>query len=262
MIRVAVVGAGGRMGREILRALTPDQGFEIVAAVGRTDVGRNCRDLAGPMVPDLTVTEQLNADSADVVVDVTNFRSAVAHAEIAANAGAGFVIGATGLGADDLEYLRGVCRDRGVGGMYVPNFAIGAVLMMKFSELAARWIPDVEVIEMHHERKEDAPSGTAMLTAELISRARTADRTPLPNPMLKVDGARGGEAFGVPVHAVRLPGLLAHQQVIFGSTGESLTLRHDSLDRTCFMPGVKLCVRRVTESSEFIVGLDKILFPE
>ena len=250
------------MGREILRALTPDQGFEIIAAVGRSDAGKNCRDLAGPLAPDLIVTDSLDASNADVVVDVANYRTALHFAEIAAKAGAGFVIGSTGLTAADLEKLTALSKEHGVGGMYVPNFAIGAVLMMKFSEMAARWIPDVEVIEMHHERKEDAPSGTAMLTAELISKGRSAEKSPLPIPLLKVEGARGGDAFGVPVHSVRLPGLLAHQQVIFGSTGETLTLRHDSLDRTCFMPGVKLCVRTVLDSKEFVIGLDRILFPD
>ena len=146
--------------------------------------------------------------------------------------------------------------------MYVPNFAVGAVLMMRFAEMAARWMPDAEIIELHHDRKEDAPSGTALLTAEKIAKARVAEPTRLPRAVMKVEGARGGSAFGVPVHSVRLPGFLAHQEVMFGNQGEVLTIRHDSLDRVGFMHGVRLCATHVRSLPGFSVGLDTILFRE
>ncbi|RYG32063.1 4-hydroxy-tetrahydrodipicolinate reductase, partial [bacterium] len=171
-----------------------------------------------------------------------------------------FVIGCTGLSAEQVEALGIACETRGLGGMIVPNFAVGAVLMMRFAQMAAKWIPDAEIIELHHDRKEDAPSGTAMRTAELIAAARTLPRTELPTPYFKAEGARGSEVEGVPVHSIRLPGLLAHQEVIFGTRGESLTLRHDSYDRVGFMPGVRLAARSVLQRSGLTVGLESVMF--
>ena len=166
----------------------------------------------------------------------------------------------TGISEANLEAIRELCEKHNTPGMYVPNFAIGAVLMMHFAEIAAKWLPDAEIIEFHHDRKEDAPSGTAMLTAEKIGNARVSSPTPLPKPLLKAEGARGGLVKEVPVHSVRLPGLLAHQEVIFGGPGETLTIRHDSLDRASFMQGVKLCAKSVRNLKGLTVGLDKILF--
>jgi len=166
----------------------------------------------------------------------------------------------TGISEANLEQMRDLCLKHETPGMYVPNFAIGAVLMTHFSEIAAKWLPDAEVIEFHHDRKEDAPSGTAMLTAQKIGAARAHAPTPLPKQLLKAEGARGGVVREVPVHSVRLPGLLAHQMVIFGGPGETLTIRHDSLDRASFMQGVKLCAKSVRGLNGLVVGLDKILF--
>jgi 4-hydroxy-tetrahydrodipicolinate reductase len=152
------------------------------------------------------------------------------------------------------------CRETGVPGMVVPNFAIGAVLMMRFAEIAAAWLPDCEIVEMHHDRKEDAPSGTAQMTAQRIGKARTEEPTRLPRAAIKVEGVRGGSVAAVPIHSVRLPGLVAHQIVMFGGPGETLTLRHDSMDRASFMSGVKLCVRKVRTLEGLAVGMDKLIF--
>jgi 4-hydroxy-tetrahydrodipicolinate reductase len=244
--------------------MVPEHGFQVVAAIDRTEVGTPIRNIAGPNVADLVVQNRLgialDATPADIIIDFSHHSAVLANAESAAKRGASFVIGCTGIDRPTLGELEHLCREHQVSGMYVPNFAVGAVLMMHFAELAARWMPDAEVIEFHHDRKEDAPSGTALLTAEKIGRARVASPTSLPRPLMKVEGARGGTSHGVPVHSVRLPGLLAHQEVIFGGTGEVLTIRHDSLDRVGFMHGVRLCANHVRSFGGFRVGLDTILF--
>jgi 4-hydroxy-tetrahydrodipicolinate reductase len=251
------------MGRATLQAFTPKEGFEVVACVGRSQVGTPMREIE-PAAPDLVLEDRLGAalDRArpDVVVNYAHFSAAADHAETCAKRGIPFVFGMTGISDKDVRVIKATCDESGVPGMIVPNFAVGAVLMMRFAELAAKWMPDCEIIELHHDRKEDAPSGTAMLTAKKIGDARVSDPVRLPRPTLKVEGARGGTAHGVPVHSVRLPGLLAHQMVIFGGQGEVLTLRHDSLDRAGFMEGVKLCVRHVRELKGLTVGMESLLF--
>jgi 4-hydroxy-tetrahydrodipicolinate reductase len=263
-IRVAVVGAAGRMGREVLRAVGSDPSFEVVAAIDRTEIGSRTRDLAGALGPDLLIEEHLepalDRTKPDVTVEFSHQSVALDHARAATERKISFVFGMTGISESSLDQMRELCAKHETPGMYVPNFAIGAVLMMHFSEITAKWLPDAEVIELHHDRKEDAPSGTAMLTAEKIGNARVSAATPLPKPLLKADGARGGMVNGVPVHSIRLPGLLAHQEVIFGGPGETLTIRHDSLDRASFMQGVKLCAKTVRSLNGLVVGLDKILF--
>jgi 4-hydroxy-tetrahydrodipicolinate reductase len=263
-IRVAVVGAAGRMGREVLRAVGSDPAFEVVAAIDRTEIGSRTRDLAGALAPDLVLEEHLepalDRTKPDVTIEFSHQSVALDHARAATERNISFVFGMTGISEANLAQIRDLCVLNKTPGMYVPNFAIGAVLMMHFAEIAAKWLPDAEVIEFHHDRKEDAPSGTAMLTAEKIGNARVQAPTPLPKPLLKAEGARGGLVSAVPVHSVRLPGLLAHQEVIFGGPGETLTIRHDSLDRASFMQGVKLCAKTVRSLNGLVVGLDKILF--
>jgi 4-hydroxy-tetrahydrodipicolinate reductase len=262
-LRVVVVGAAGRMGLETVRALSADREFEVVGVVGRSGAGQRFRDLL-PEGPDFVLESKLAATldrtKPDVVVDYAHYSAAADHAEQCVKRRVSFVFGMTGISDQDLRAISDVCKESGVPGMVVPNFAIGAVLMMRFAEIAAKWIPDCEIIEMHHDRKEDAPSGTAVLTAQRISASRSKEPTRLPRPTLKVEGARGGIANGVPVHSVRLPGLLAHQMVIFGAKGEVLTLRHDSLERSGFMEGVKLCVRQVGSLNGLTIGMYSLLF--
>lgn len=256
-VRVALAGAGGRMGREALRALTPEHGFDLVLATARTDAGRNAREFGGP---DLDLKPMLDNTPYDVLVDLSHHSVAADHAEVAMRQGAAVVLGCTGLSEQALARLEDSTRKWARSALIVPNFSVGAVLMMHFAQIAAAWMPDVEILELHHERKEDAPSGTAMLTAKLISEARKKAPTPLPGPFLKVPGARGANVEEVPVHSVRLPGYLAHQAVMFGGPGESLTIRHDSMDRASFMPGVRLAARKVLELKGVVTGLDKVLF--
>lgn len=263
-IRVAVVGAMGRMGMEVLKALTPAEGFEIVVAVDHNEVGKNLQEVLGPRGPNVTVESKLgqaldNAP-ADVMVDFSSHAGAATHAISAINRGVSPVIGTTGMPTEELKDIALQCEESKVSGIYAPNFAVGAVLMMRFAQLAAKFMPNAEIIEMHHDKKEDAPSGTAMLTAELIDAGRKAEPTPKHTTMMRVEGVRGGKWHDTPIHSVRLQGLVAHQMVVFGGPGETLTLRHDSLDRASFMQGVKLCCREVKKLNGFVIGMDNVLF--
>lgn len=258
-LRVGIVGATGRMGTEIAAGLNSDPEFTVAFGISRQSgrVHPTVHEL--PMFTDLG--EAIQAHPIDVLLDLSHRQVAVQNTHVAAEQNVPSVIGATGLAQADLEHLSDIAVSKELAVLYIPNFAIGAVLMMKFSELSAQWLPDAEIIEMHHERKEDAPSGTAMLTAELIQRGRSRPPMPLPTPFLKAEGARGATVADVPVHSVRLPGMLAHQQVMFGGLGETLTLRHDSLSRSSFLAGVKLSCQAARTSKGLTVGLDQILFP-
>lgn len=265
VMKVVVVGACGRMGREVLNALSSAPEFEIVAAVDREMLGTSCQELVGGKAPaDIKIEDKLGAaldrTKPDAIVDFTHASSATAHALSAINRGIAPVIGTTGLGDENVRELASACREKGASGIYAPNFAIGAVLMMRFAQMAAKWLPDCEIIELHHDKKEDAPSGTAVLTAQLIGDARVDSPRRKPRPIFKVEGVRGGVSHDTPIHSVRLPGYVAHQEVIFGGTGEVLTVRHDSMDRVSFMEGVKLCLREVRSLNGFVIGMDKILF--
>ncbi|MEA2552158.1 MAG: 4-hydroxy-tetrahydrodipicolinate reductase [Fimbriimonadaceae bacterium] len=263
-IRVAVVGAMGRMGREVLGALTQKEGFDVLVAVDHNEVGRNVRDILGPKAPDLVVEGKtgaaLDKTPVDVLVDFSHHSAAAPHAITAMKRGVSAVIGTTGMADEELKEIALTCKDTNVAAIYAPNFAVGAVLMMHFARMAARYMPDAEIIEMHHDKKEDAPSGTAMLTADLIQDGRKEPPHHKHVSLMKVEGVRGGKYHDTPIHSVRLPGLVAHQMVIFGGPGETLTLRHDSLDRSSFMQGVKLCAREVRNLTGLTIGMDNVLF--
>jgi 4-hydroxy-tetrahydrodipicolinate reductase len=243
-IRVGVLGARGRMGSEVCRAVEDADGLELVAAL---DAGEDREPLrAGQVVVDFTTP--------DAVLD--NLRWCV-------EAGLHVVVGTTGFDDERLDTVRGWLADRPeVGVLVAPNFGIGAVLLMKFAAEAARWFESVEIVELHHPRKADAPSGTARRTAEMIAAARREAGLDPSGPdatTSALEGARGASVAGVPVHAVRLSGLVAHQEVLLGGTGETLTLRHDSLDRVSFMPGVVQAVRRIGARPGLTVGLEELL---
>lgn len=262
-IRVAIAGAAGRMGREASNALSQANGIDVVAAIDREGVGLSLRTIAGLACPELamvgSVEDALAATECDVLLELTHPDSAVAHVTEALRCGVAPVVGTSGIDDASLRAIAALCDSSQTPALIVPNFALGAVLMMRFAEMAARWMPHVEIVEMHHDQKVDAPSGTAMLTAQRVDAARR-ERPPVREALLKADGARGGEVSGVPVHSVRLPGLVAHQKVLFGGAGETLTLAHDSLDRSSFMHGIVLCVRKVRSLNGLVVGMDTLLF--
>ena len=198
-------------------------------------------------------------------MDFTIPEAVLGNIEMALAHGVVPIVGTTGLSPQDVDHVRDLCRTHGVGALIAPNFAIGAVLMMRFAQEAAKYLPDAEIIEMHHEKKLDAPSGTAAKTAEMIAQGRAgASPTTLPaGAFEKIAGSRGGKGVGdVPIHSVRLPGFVASQEVIFGGLGQTLTLRHDSRDRKSFMPGVILAVRHapaLAAGGELVYGLENLL---
>jgi 4-hydroxy-tetrahydrodipicolinate reductase len=244
-IRVGVLGARGRMGAQVVRAVEGATDLKLVAAL---DVGDA---LSG-----------LPEAGAEAVVDFTHPDAVMDNLRFLTENGINAVVGTTGFTEERLETLRGWLEAKpGLAVLIAPNFALGAVLAMRFAQQAARFYEAAEVIELHHNRKADAPSGTAAHTARMISRARSeAGLKPAPDATTsELDGARGARVEDVPVHSVRLPGLVAHEEILFGGEGETLTIRHDSMDRTSFMPGVLLGVRSVVNSSGLTVGLENVL---
>jgi len=266
MLRIGVVGAGGRMGRQVCEAVAAEADLDLVAAVDPAEAGQPLRSLAGPVVPDLTVTADLEAlvqGGVEVVVDFTVAAAARLQLPFYAEHGLHAVVGTTGLSDEDLAAAEATFAASNANAVVASNFAIGAALLVRFCELAAPVMDGVEVIELHHDEKRDSPSGTAMHTAERIAAARTAAGAgpfrPDPTTEVVVEGARGGAVAGVHVHSVRLPGMVAHEEVIFGALGQSLTMRHDAYDRRSFMPGVLLAIRLVPERKGFTVGLGPLL---
>lgn len=242
-IRVAVIGAGGRMGRQVCDAVSAADDLELGP---RIDVGDSLDDVA----------------SADVAVIFSVPDVVLEHTLACVRNGVHAVVGTTGWDADALDAVRAALAEApGVGVLVAPNFALGAVLLMKFAAMAAPHYESVEVVELHHPNKVDAPSGTARRTAELIAAARRdAGSAPIPDATTTaLEGARGALVDGIRVHAVRLRGLLAHEEVLLGGPGEQLTLRHDTFDRASFMPGVLLGVRRVATRPGLTVGLEHYL---
>ncbi len=243
-IRVGVLGARGRMGTEICRAVDAAPDLELAAGLGRGDA-----------------LEALTEAGARVVVDVTHPGVALDHVRFALDSGIAAVVGTSGFDAARLDTVRGWLADTPGHVLVAPNFGVGAVLAMQFARQAARFFDSVEVIELHHAGKVDAPSGTAVRTAALLARARAEAGLGAPPDATthELPGARGAEVEGIRVHAVRLPGLVAHQEVVLGTDGETLTIRHDSTNRSSFMPGVLLAVRRVRERPGLTVGLEPLL---
>ena len=259
-IRVGVFGAGGRMGSTVCRAVAGDPELTLAGAIDPHHSGLDLRHATGVDVPDLHIDPDpstLLDAGVDVVVDFTVLDASRHNLAWAAENGVHAVVGTTGLTEDDHAGLaKAFTRSNCV---IAPNFAIGAVLMMRFAELAAPWFETAEIIELHHNAKVDAPSGTAMLTARRMA-AASGDWADDPTRTEVVRGARGAAGpAGIPVHSVRLQGLVAHQEVLLGTTGQSLTLRHDSYDRASFMPGVLLAVKHVADHPGLTVGLDSFL---
>ncbi len=244
-IKVAVLGAKGRMGATTVGAINEAADLELVAALDLGD------DL------DVLVTS-----GAEVVVDFTHPDSVMGNLEFAINHGVNVVVGTTGFNTEKLASIEGwLSNNPKVGALVAPNFGLGAVLMMQFAAQASKYFESVEIIELHHPNKADAPSGTASRTAELITEARASvNKEAMPDATSSgLPGARGAKVGDVPVHSVRLRGLVAHQEVILGDLGETLTIRHDSIDRTGFMPGVLLGIRKVVATPGLTFGLEHFL---
>jgi 4-hydroxy-tetrahydrodipicolinate reductase len=259
-IKVGVFGAAGRMGTMVCRAVLDDPELELVAAVDPLHADIDLHQLG---IPSSGVQVARSADAltdagAEVAVDFTVVDAARSNVEWCAEHGVHAVVGTTGFSDADLAGLRSRFEGSRANAVVAPNFAIGAVLMMRFAELAAPYFETAEIIELHHDQKIDAPSGTAMFTAERMA-AASGDWSEDPTTKVVLEGARGGGHGAIHVHSVRLRGLVAHQEVLLGTTGQTLIIRHDSYDRTSFMPGVLLAIRAVRDRPGLTVGLDALL---
>ena len=251
-------GAAGKMGSTVCRAVADDPDLELVAAVDPGAAGEPIARVAGVESDVEVAGEAAHLDDVpDVMVDFTHLDAARANLAWCAERGVHAVVGTTGFTEEDLDRFRSSFTSSNC--LIAPNFAIGAVLLMRFAELAAPWFETAEVLEFHHDAKLDAPSGTAMLTAERMA-AASPDWAPDPTVTEVLAGARGGEGpAGIRVHAVRMRGMVAHQEVVLGTTGQTLTLRHDSYDRSSFMPGVVLAAKRIADLPGVTVGIDGLL---
>lgn len=262
MVKVLVNGACGRMGQAVLAAVLADEELKLVGAVDIKG-GRDTGEMIGQGPNGILVEEDLVAALAnhkpDVMVDFTRPDAVFESVCAALKAKVSPVVGTTGLTAEQTEKIRKLTEECNTPAFIAPNFAIGAVLMMLMSKQAAKYMPHVEIIELHHDKKLDAPSGTAVQTAAMIAEVRKSMKQGHPEEKEKLSGARGAEYEGMHIHSVRLPGYVAHQEVIFGGLGQTLTIRHDSMNRESFMPGVVLACKRVSGLKGLTVGLDKLL---
>ena len=253
-IRVIIAGFKGKMGQAACQMVLADPALDLVAVI---DPSEKVDSWQG--VPVYNDKETLIGISADVWVDFTTPAVAYENTRFALEHGFAPVVGTTGFTSQEIEELKELSRSKGLGGLIAPNFALGAVLLMQFAAQAAKYFPNVEIIELHHDKKKDAPSGTAIKTAELMAQVRESIQQGASDEEELIAGARGANFDGMRIHSVRLPGLVAHQEVIFGNQGEGLTLRHDSYDRSSFMTGVNLGIKEVVKRHELVYGLEHLL---
>ncbi|WP_349407554.1 4-hydroxy-tetrahydrodipicolinate reductase [Pseudalkalibacillus sp. SCS-8] len=263
MIRVLIAGPRGKMGKEAVKMVKETEHFSLVAVIDRKNGGKKLRELEGQPDIDVPVYDDLRTCvsevEADVLIDLTRPEAGKKHLEIALEYGIRPVVGTTGFSDEDIEDYSRIAEEKEIGAVIAPNFAVGAILMMKFAQMAAKYMPDVEIIEKHHDQKLDAPSGTAMKTAQMIKEVRASKKQGHPDEKEDLQGARGGDYDGVRVHSVRLPGLVAHQEVLMGATGQTLSIRHDTIDRSAFMPGVKMAVEMVMKLDILVYGLENLM---
>ncbi|WEG11342.1 4-hydroxy-tetrahydrodipicolinate reductase [Pullulanibacillus sp. KACC 23026] len=263
-IRIVVAGPRGKMGSETIHMIHRTPHFELVGAVDTKNEGLEIRDLEG--LPDISAPIYTDLEACfsnttpDVLIDFTHPEAGKQHIQTALAYKVRPVVGTSGFTEEEVQQFKVKADASQVGGIIAPNFAVGAVLMMKWSQMAARFFPNVEIIEQHHDQKRDAPSGTAIKTAEMIQKDRSTVRQGHPDEVETIPGARGANVDGFRIHSVRLPGLIAHQQVLFGGEGELLTIRHDSMNRLSFMNGVQLAVEEVMKLETLVYGLDTIMF--
>ena len=248
MVNVAVCGANGKMGQEVIKAIEADKNMSLVARIDIKD---------GEFA---TIKDAKNSVKIDVLVDFTQPKSIYENALYCLNNGINIVIGTTGLSDEEINELKNLSQKNGLGCLIAPNFSTGAVLMMKFAQMASKYFDNAEIIELHHNQKKDAPSGTAVKTAFMMAGENTNFTTGNCQEVETIKGARGANSYNnIHIHSVRMPGYIASQEVIFGASGQILTIRHDSMNRECYMDGVLRAVRFVNENKEFIYGLENIL---
>lgn len=258
-IKVLVHGAAGRVGQEVVKAVCQEPDMKLVGAVDVKVPGNSLTLPDGKgAVPFLTDFKSAIATcEPDVVVDFSIAKASMPVVRIAAKAGVNMVIGTTGFSAAELDEMQKLAEANEVGIITAPNFALGAVIMMHLAKIASKYLDHAEIIELHHDKKLDAPSGTSLLTAKAMAEAR--GKPFLPPSAGEHTSSRGQDISGINIHSIRLPGYMAHQEVIFGAAGQTLSIRHDTINRECYMPGVLLAVRAVVKKKGFTYGLDKLL---
>ncbi|HJA40548.1 MAG TPA: 4-hydroxy-tetrahydrodipicolinate reductase [Firmicutes bacterium] len=260
-IKIALAGPRGKMGQEAIKAIFQEENLEIVAWIDRVidaNFVSQVEHIYGVKLPvyvDAALCFQKEA--VDVLIDLTTPEIGKVHTQIAVDNGVRPVVGTTGFTSEDLKELQKTCEKKQMGCIIAPNFAIGAVLLMKFAQIAVKYMPYAEIIELHHDGKKDAPSGTALKTAQLMEAAGNPAQNQ--NHMFP---AQGLNAHGYNIHSVRLPGMVAHQEVIFGGDGQTLTLRHDSFNRASFMSGLIMCVNKIMDLHTLVYGLENLLDDE
>lgn len=263
-IKVAVSGACGKMGQAVIKAVNAEEDMQLVSAIDIANEGKDIGEIVenkscGVLIEN-SLENALKSKEIDVVVDFTNPDLVFGNTKLVLENGARPVIGTTGLTESQLEEIKKLSEQKSIGALIAPNFAVGAVLMMMFSQKAAKYFSNAEIIELHHNKKKDAPSGTAIKTAQLMTEERKNFGEDNCAETETYKGSRGGVTeSNIHIHSVRLPGFIAHQEVIFGAAGQALTIRHDSFDRISFMPGVILSVRYVMDNNKFVYGLENIL---
>lgn len=260
-IKVLVHGALGKVGKEIINGLSSDPDFILVGAVDKKATRDNLSISDGAAsIPLSTSLEQiLSKCQPQVMVDFSIAEAARAAIPVAAGKGVHLVIGTTGLNEKDIEDVRILCRNNRTGAIVASNFSLGAIVMMHLSRIAARYFDYAEIIEMHHEQKVDAPSGTSISTAQGMLKARGKPFASINIKKETLPGTRGGQLDGIALHSLRLPGLMAHQEVILGSPGETLRIRHDTINRECYVPGVKKAIKEVIHREGLTIGLESLL---
>lgn len=250
MIKVAVCGACGKMGKEVVNAVENDIELELVAQI----------DICGGSEVFETIQQAAQESKIDVLVDFTQPKSIFENAKFCLNNGIRPVIGTTGLADEQIEELKKLSEEKGVSCFIAPNFSTGAVLMMMFAAQAAKYFDNAEIIELHHNQKKDAPSGTAIKTAKMMAKSKETFVKGNCAEIELIEGSRGGTSYSdIHIHSVRMPGYIASQEVIFGSSGQILKLSHDTMDRACYMQGVVLSIKHVIMNNKFVYGLENIL---
>jgi 4-hydroxy-tetrahydrodipicolinate reductase len=259
-IKVLVHGAAGRVGQEVVKAVCQEPGMILAGGVDikKADLTRTDGTKA-PYSSDLAA--MIKSCEPDVMVDFTTAKASMPAVRLAAKNNVNVVIGTTGFSAPELDEMKKLAEANEIGIVAAPNFALGAVLMMHLAKIAGKFMDHAEIIELHHDRKLDAPSGTSLLTAKAMAEARGKAFLPpaVQDKSFRPSSSRGEGVEGIEIHSIRLPGLMAHQEVIFGAAGQTLSIRHDTINRECYMPGVMLAITAVVKQKGFIYGLDKLL---
>lgn len=262
-INIVLAGPRGKMGTEAVKMISNEQTFNLVACIDRKNNGKYLSDIHPSFHLNIPIYEDaevcFNEVRPDVFVDLTVPNIGYLHTKIALEQHIFSVVGTSGFNEAQIDDLSLLAEQNNTGCIIAPNFALGAVLMMIFSKIAAKYFPDVEIIEKHHDKKLDAPSGTALKTTEMIKHSRKAKQQGNPDEYEIIEGSRGGNVDGIRIHSMRLPGLVAHQEVVFGSKSQLLSIKHDSFHRESFMDGLKIAINEVIHLKKLVYGLENIM---